>query len=145
MLTDFKQFLAKNRQNTPSENLIGCIISHSGSQWLCGLRLGSVATHSLGLRVGIPPRHGCLSVASVVCCHVEVSALDLSLIQRSPTKCGVSECDCEASIMRRPWPTRGCCAMEKRKVHLQQTNGEHEIADSIHKLNTFTTNLSTIY
>jgi hypothetical protein len=24
----------------------------------------------------------------------------------------MSECDCEASIMRRPWPTRGCCAME---------------------------------
>jgi hypothetical protein len=25
--------------------------------------------------------------------------------------CGVSEWDREASIMRRPWPTRGCCAM----------------------------------
>ena len=23
---------------------------------------------------------------------------------------GVSKCDCEASIMRRPWPTRSCCA-----------------------------------
>jgi hypothetical protein len=23
----------------------------------------------------------------------------------------VSECDREASIMRRPWPTRGCCAI----------------------------------
>jgi hypothetical protein len=23
----------------------------------------------------------------------------------------VSQCDHEASIMRRPWPTRGCCAM----------------------------------
>ena len=22
------------------------------------------------------------------------------------------ECDREASIMRRPWPTRGCCVME---------------------------------
>jgi hypothetical protein len=26
----------------------------------------------------------------------------------------VSECDREASIMRRPWPTRGCCAMGKK-------------------------------
>jgi hypothetical protein len=26
---------------------------------------------------------------------------------------GVSECVGEASIMRRPWPTRGCCAMGK--------------------------------
>jgi hypothetical protein len=24
---------------------------------------------------------------------------------------GVSECDREASIMRRPWLTRGCCTM----------------------------------
>jgi hypothetical protein len=28
---------------------------------------------------------------------------------------GVSECDHEASKMRRTWPTRGCCAMEKEK------------------------------
>jgi hypothetical protein len=26
----------------------------------------------------------------------------------------VCECDRETSIIRRPWPTRGCCAMEKR-------------------------------
>jgi hypothetical protein len=31
----------------------------------------------------------------------------------------VSECDREASIMRRPWPTRGCCAMEKRNILLR--------------------------
>jgi hypothetical protein len=35
----------------------------------------------------------------------------LSLVQRSPTECGVSECGSEASIMRTPWPTGGCCAM----------------------------------
>jgi len=27
--------------------------------------------------------------------------------------CGASECDSKASIMRRPWPTRGCCALAK--------------------------------
>jgi hypothetical protein len=32
-------------------------------------------------------------------------------VQRSPTECGVSECDRGVSIMRRPWPTRGCCAL----------------------------------
>jgi len=37
-------------------------------------------------------------------CQVEVSAMGWSLIQRSPTYCGVSECDRKASIMRRPWP-----------------------------------------
>jgi hypothetical protein len=49
-------------------------------------------------------------VVSVVCCQVEVSASGRSLVQRSPTECGVSECNREASTMRRPWPTRGCCA-----------------------------------
>jgi hypothetical protein len=48
-------------------------------------------------------KHGCLSVVSVVCCQVMVSAFGWSLVQRSPTECGVSECDREVSIMRRPW------------------------------------------
>jgi hypothetical protein len=54
-----------------------------------------------------------LSLVSVMCCQVEVSATGRSLVQRSPTVCGVSECYREASIMRRPWPTRGCCAIKK--------------------------------
>jgi len=37
--------------------------------------------------------------------------MDRSLVQRSPTECGVSECDRETSIMRRPWPTTGSCIM----------------------------------
>jgi len=37
--------------------------------------------------------------------------LGSSLVHISPTECGVSECDHEDSTMRRPWPTRGCCAM----------------------------------
>jgi hypothetical protein len=49
----------------------------------------------------------------VVCSQVEVSTLGWLLAQRNPTDCGVSECNREASIMRRPWPTRGCCAMKK--------------------------------
>jgi hypothetical protein len=43
---------------------------------------------------------------SVVCCQVEVSASGWSLVQRSPTECGVSECDREASTMTEPWPIR---------------------------------------
>ena len=39
--------------------------------------------------------YGCLSVVSVVCCQVEVSVSGRSLVQRSPTECGVSECECE--------------------------------------------------
>jgi hypothetical protein len=34
--------------------------------------------------------HGCLSVVNVVCCQVEVSVTGRSLVQRSPTECGVS-------------------------------------------------------
>jgi len=45
--------------------------------------------------------HGCLSVLSVVCCQVEVPSSVWSLVQRSRTECGASECDRESSIMRR--------------------------------------------
>jgi hypothetical protein len=47
---------------------------------------------------------------SVVCCQVEVSASGRSLVQRSPTDYGLSECDRETSIMR--LSTEGCCVME---------------------------------
>jgi hypothetical protein len=36
--------------------------------------------------------NGCLSVVSVVCCQVEVSATDWSLVQRNPADCGASLC-----------------------------------------------------
>jgi len=36
---------------------------------------------------------GCLSLVSVMCCQVEVSITGLSLVHRSPTERGVSECD----------------------------------------------------
>ena len=36
--------------------------------------------------------HGYLSVVSVVCCQVEVSAKSWSLVQRSPTECAASLC-----------------------------------------------------
>jgi hypothetical protein len=49
--------------------------------------------------------YGCLSLVSVVCCQVEVSASGWSLFQKSRTKCAVTVCDREASIMRRPWTT----------------------------------------
>jgi hypothetical protein len=76
--------------------------------WVCGRSLtGNVGSNPAG------GGHGCLSLVSVVCCQVEVSASAWLLVHRSPTECGVSECDREAPIMRRPWPTKGCCAMEK--------------------------------
>jgi hypothetical protein len=46
--------------------------------------------------------------------QVEVCASGWSLVQRSPTECGVSECDPEDSTMRRPWPTGGYCALKEK-------------------------------
>ena len=81
------------------------------SQWPRGLRHGSAASRLLGLRVRILPGYGCLSRVSVMCWQVVVSATGRSLVQRSPTNHCVSEGDREASIIRRPWPNRGCCAI----------------------------------
>jgi hypothetical protein len=85
----------------------GPICQWSRSQWPRNIRSRSAAACLLGLWVRIPPR-AWISV-SYVCC--QVSAPGWSLVQRSPTECGVSECDREASTMRRPWPIRACCAM----------------------------------
>jgi len=57
--------------------------------------------------------HGCLFLVSVVCCQGEVPATGSSLVQRSPTDCGVAKYDREALIMSRPWSTIGCCTMEQ--------------------------------
>ena len=58
--------------------------------------------------------HGCLSLVNVGCYQVEVFAQGRSLVLRSSTECGVSEYDLEPSIMKRPWPTVGCCSMGKK-------------------------------
>ena len=72
--------------------IIIIIIKPCRSQWPRGLRRRSAAAPMLGLWVRIPPGHGCLSVLSVVCCQVEVSATGWSLVQRSPTDCDASFC-----------------------------------------------------
>jgi hypothetical protein len=78
-------------------------MSARSKAWVCDRSLAGI--------MGSNPtrKHGCLSGVSVVGCRVEVSASGRSLVQRSPTQCGVSACDREVSIMRRPWPTGGCC------------------------------------
>jgi hypothetical protein len=52
--------------------------------WVCDRSLAGIAGSNP--TVG----HGCLCVVNVVCCQVEVSATSWSLVQRSPTGCGVS-------------------------------------------------------
>jgi hypothetical protein len=43
------------------------------SHWLCGLTRRSAAACLLRLQVRISPGHRCVSLASVMCCPVEVS------------------------------------------------------------------------
>jgi hypothetical protein len=67
----------------------------------------SAAVRLLGFWVWIPP--GVWMSVFLECCVLSgkvLCAKGQSLVQRSPTECGVSECDLETSIMRRPRPTR---------------------------------------
>jgi len=71
-----------------------------------------------GIAGSIPVRfHGYLSLVSIVFCQVEVSASSWSLVQMSPTDYGVSECDREGFIRKKPWPTRGCCARRVKNTY----------------------------
>jgi hypothetical protein len=54
---------------------------------LPGLRRGSAAARLLDCRFESRRGHECLSLASVLCCQVEVTVSGWSLVQRSPTDC----------------------------------------------------------
>ena len=54
---------------------------------------------------------GLLSVSGVV--QVQVSEKGRSLVQRSPTECGVSECGLDTSTTRKPRPTRAAEQLKK--------------------------------
>jgi hypothetical protein len=72
--------------------------------------------------VGLPPfacwdckfefrrRHGCLSLLSRRVVRYRSLRRADHPSRGVLRECGVSECDREASIFRRPWPTSGCCA-----------------------------------
>jgi hypothetical protein len=89
------------------------------SHWPRGVRNGSTAAYYLGLWVRIMPAAWMSVSVSVVCCQVLASVTGRSLVHMSPTECIVSECDREASITGRSWPTGGCYAMEKNKFQVK--------------------------
>ena len=51
-----------------------------------------------------------MSLVSVVCCQVKVSASGWPFVHGSPTEWGLSECDRESSTMRRSCTTGECCS-----------------------------------
>jgi len=63
--------------------------------------------------------YGCLSVVSVVCCQVEVSATSLSLVQRSPMDVCLLCCECCVlsggglcdELIARPEESYGCLSV----------------------------------
>jgi hypothetical protein len=74
-----------------------------------------VSAGLLGLRVRMPP--GAWMSVCCECCLFSSRGLCVGLItcQQELYRViyGVSACDCEALTVRRPWPIRGCRAMEK--------------------------------
>ena len=62
---------------------------------------------------------------SVACEWSGLSGIGLSLRRADhssrgalPSVLRLTGCDHETSIMRRPWPARGCCAMDKHKYDI---------------------------
>jgi len=80
----------------------------------------SAATPLFGLKSRVPPR----TWTSVCCeCYVLSVICDLclwSLVQKSPNQCGVSECNRETSIMKKPWPTTDCYAIKCAGNHTKR-------------------------
>jgi hypothetical protein len=87
----------------------------SQSWWQCSLRPGFVPTCLLGLQV--QTQMEALTSVSCGCCVLSGRGLCVRLITRLEESYRVwclNECDREASIIRRPWPTKGCWVMEIR-------------------------------
>jgi len=90
-----------------------------------------VSGRSLAAIAGSNPAGAWISLSCVGCVvKGAVSAMGCSLVQMNPKGCGVSECDREVPIMRRPWscPTRSCCAVG-RKIGLCMCEGRENVYD----------------
>ena len=93
--------------------LVPTCIDERQCQWPRGLWSGSAVPWLPGLRVRITSGPGCLSICK---CRMLSGSSSWSLVQRSPTECGVSECNRKASTMRRPWPIKSYCAMKNLAI-----------------------------
>jgi hypothetical protein len=103
-----------------------CLIQdHASGRTVYGVGLRPLACWDCGFESR--RRHGCFSFVSVVCIQAEVSATGCSLVQSSPTECGVSGCDREALTVRKPGPPRGRRA-EGKNLNLTSTAVLHILA-----------------
>jgi hypothetical protein len=84
------------------------------SLWAHGLRRRSAAARLLRLWVRIP-QGAWISVCCESCVLLRTGFCD-ELITRPDESYGlcVVVCDLETSLVRRPWPTGGCCAKNKQ-------------------------------
>jgi hypothetical protein len=107
---DTELALGEKRNSEHSQKANGLYVVSAGirTQWPSG-RSGCMSGRLLGSQFQITPKRGVLNVE---CCGLMVSAAGRSLVQRSSTEDGVSECDSEASMMRRTW-TRRTVASQK--------------------------------
>jgi hypothetical protein len=110
-------FLLLSKERHPIAHLVASAVSWSRSQWPRDLRLLACWECGFESQRG----HGCLSVVSVVCLQVDVSATSWSLVQRSPTDSGASSC-----VILKPheWGGHGplgvCCAKEEKKEGMKE-------------------------
>ena len=77
--------------------------------WVCGHLLAGIAGSN-------PTRGMDVCLLWILFVFSEFCVAVWSLVKGSPTECSMFECDSEASMRKRPWPTRGCRAIEKRKL-----------------------------
>ena len=83
------------------------------SQWPRCIRLGSAAASFPGVAGSNPDVGMDTGLLWTLCWQVEVSSSGQSLVQRSPSECGMSECERVASTLRRP--TKVCRAIVKKR------------------------------
>ena len=110
----------------PSGLFMGSTSLSCRFQWPRRLRRKSVAARfwDCGFKSHRGNRY--LFVVTVVCCQEKVSATNWSLVQRSPTDCGVLlyVCDLETSWMTRTWPSGGC-QLQKQTNFSLMTNADY--------------------
>jgi hypothetical protein len=119
-----------------------CILYSSQSQWPRGLRCGSAAERLLGWWLQIPSQAWMFFSCE---CHVLSGrgfCVGLITHPEESYQLDVSECNHEASIMRRPWPTRGCCATGKNTCYLDEMQAAKGYDTVLLKIHSF---IRTVY